>query len=66
MRFTSHLANQANHTHVSGVHNGTPLYIAPEVLRTGKAAPASDVYAYGIILWEMYHGTTAWDHAKAM
>jgi len=44
---------------------GTPVYIAPEILRLNMAndggsvpksayAPSSDVYAFGIVLWEMY------------
>ena len=40
----------ANQTHVSGQHHGTPLYIAPEVVQHGKVSPASDVYAFGIMV----------------
>ena len=54
---------QRDQTHVSGVPRGTPMYIAPELLRTGQTSKASDVYAYGVLLWELYHGTTAWDYA---
>ncbi len=61
----AHFCTQANQTHVSGVRKGTPLYITPEVLQTGKSSLASDIYSFGILLWELYHGTTAWDHATA-
>lgn len=35
---------------------GTPLYLAPEQLQGAPASPASDVYAAGLVLWEMLHG----------
>jgi serine/threonine protein kinase len=41
-------------THVSNFYQGTLTHMAPEVLMYGKLGFASDVYAYGIILWEMY------------
>ena len=47
-------------SHVSGVRHGTPLYIAPEILANGKAQKAADVYSFGVILWELYHGCLAW------
>lgn len=37
-----------NRTHVSGVHQGTPLYIAPEILQDGHASWASDAYSFGV------------------
>ncbi|EKX31508.1 hypothetical protein GUITHDRAFT_83074, partial [Guillardia theta CCMP2712] len=33
---------------------GTPLWMAPELLRGGQSTPASDVYAFGILLSEVY------------
>ena len=47
-----------------GLIVGTPAYFAPEVLRGGKASPASDLWAFGVVLYEMasgrlpFHGQT--------
>jgi len=54
--------NIRNNSHVSGVKHGTPLYIAPEILRTGTASRGADVYSFGVMLWELYHGMSAWQH----
>jgi eukaryotic-like serine/threonine-protein kinase len=36
---------------------GTPAYIAPELLNGDVATPQSDVYSFGIVLYEMFFGT---------
>ncbi|KAH3745784.1 SHK1 protein [Pelomyxa schiedti] len=33
---------------------GTKLYLAPEVWHSTPASTASDIYAFGLILWEIY------------
>jgi len=32
---------------------GTPAYLAPEILKNGIAEPASDIYSFGVVLYEM-------------
>ncbi len=39
-----------------GLILGTPRYVAPERVRTQEARPPSDVYAFGIMLWECLAG----------
>ena len=35
---------------------GTPIYLAPEVLAGGRATPASDIYAIGVLLFFLLTG----------
>ncbi len=35
---------------------GTARYLPPEVLDGGAVTPAADVYALGVLLWELIHG----------
>ncbi|MFY9821566.1 MAG: serine/threonine-protein kinase, partial [Thermoanaerobaculia bacterium] len=37
---------------------GTPLYVAPEVIRHAPAGRASDLYSFGVIAYEMLVGRT--------
>ena len=48
-------------SHVSGVKQGTPMYIAPEIYQTGQASKAADVYSFGVVMWELSHNQLAWD-----
>jgi predicted Ser/Thr protein kinase len=48
-----------------GASPGTPAYMAPEVLSGGKASVQSDLFALGLILYEMFTGRPVFD-AKSM
>ncbi|XP_071721209.1 uncharacterized protein [Rutidosis leptorrhynchoides] len=39
---------------------GTPQWMAPEILRNGKADEKSDVYSYGVVLWEIITEKIPW------
>jgi len=42
---------------------GTPAYVAPERLVGGRASPAADVYALGLLLYQALSGGLPWDAA---
>ncbi|KXZ43012.1 hypothetical protein GPECTOR_107g157 [Gonium pectorale] len=46
-------------THASGLYQGTPVYMAPEVVANGRVGPASDVYSFGVLLLELVMGMPA-------
>jgi serine/threonine-protein kinase len=52
------LAKDARWTNLTAadVLLGTPHYLAPEVIAGGEPTPASDVYAFGCVLWEAVVG----------
>jgi len=39
---------------------GTPTHISPELFMAGHASKASDVYAFGILLFEVITGQRAY------
>jgi tRNA A-37 threonylcarbamoyl transferase component Bud32 len=47
----------------SGPLSGTPHYVAPERIRGDAATPASDLYALGILFYELVTGHVPWDGA---
>jgi predicted Ser/Thr protein kinase len=45
----------------SAVHAGTPQYMAPEQLKGRPASVKSDIYALGLVLFEIFTGRRAYD-----
>jgi serine/threonine protein kinase len=40
---------------------GTPMYQAPEILRNSGVGLPSDVFSFGIIMWEIISGEIAYE-----
>ncbi|EFJ51656.1 hypothetical protein VOLCADRAFT_116305 [Volvox carteri f. nagariensis] len=54
-------------THVTKGQLGSITHMAPEVLVHGRVSKASDVYSFGILLYELYTGQQAyWDVPQPM
>src|SRR5262249_35141721 len=53
------LAAAAADLSATGVRAGTPLYMAPEQLAGQEMTPRSDLYALGLVLYELFTGKKA-------
>lgn len=48
--------NRWSRTHKSTGKYGTLTHVPPEMLCDGQLSPSADVYAFGIVMWEMWTG----------
>eukprot|EP00803_Ostreobium_quekettii_P004987 evm.model.scf_463.4 EVM.evm.TU.scf_463.4 scf_463:59026-71386(-) len=52
-----------SHIYTSTV--GTMAYLSPEILRDGKLSEGADVYAYGMIMWQLVCGESVFKQKSA-
>ncbi|KAK1424542.1 hypothetical protein QVD17_19872 [Tagetes erecta] len=45
---------------------GAPHWMAPEILRNEHVDEKSDVYSYGVVLWEITTGKIPWENLNSM
>lgn len=55
--------NTASSTNGGGANN--PLWLAPEILNGGRATAASDVFSFGLVLYEMLTWRLPWEGKTA-
>ena len=55
------LAGLAEDIRGADVHSGTPAYMAPEQLEGREVSTKSDIYALGLVMYEMFTGRRAFE-----
>jgi serine/threonine protein kinase len=63
--FTTKLADCGLTQALGQLGSGSIAHVAPELLELGgSAGAAADVYAFGILMWEVYTGQRAYEGAS--
>jgi serine/threonine protein kinase len=52
--------NLETHMNVRGTFVGTPLYASPEMLSCSISGPFTDLWALGVIVFQLYNGEVPW------
>lgn len=60
-KMNSNTRDSLNYQSLAGI-KGTPIYLAPECLENDEYSPATDVYAYGIVVYEIMTGENPFAH----
>jgi serine/threonine protein kinase len=60
------LPRVTGHDPKAGTISGTPEYMAPEVIRGQKPAPTADLYAAGVLLYQLLAGRLPFTHQSFM
>jgi serine/threonine protein kinase len=55
----------AGGSHVRPKGQGNPFYVAPEVKRQQQLCLASDIYSFGVIMWELMSGCLVYEASCA-
>ena len=53
------------HGKFKDINIGSPIYMSPEGLIENIYGPKTDVWAFGMLIYELLHGTTPFSHCKS-